>query len=248
MKRRKFIQSATVAASTPFILRQTAPGKLSSKDGGETTILLQGDSITDAGRDKKNTNPNDVKAMGAGYAFLTATQLLERYPALRPRIYNRGISGNKVHQLAERWEEDALDIRPDVMSILVGVNDHWHTLGGNYDGTPQVYRRDYDALLERTMKKLPSLRLMICEPFILTDVEKIKKEEWIPVFDEYRQIARDLAQKYEAVFIPYQTIFENALLKAPAEYWAPDGVHPSLAGAQLMADHWIAGFDQLRSL
>lgn len=243
MERRDFIRWTTAASAGPFIL----PGMKMDRqlsDGKEMRILFQGDSITDAGRDKKNQNANTAGGLGSGYAFLASGRLFELYPQLNLRIHNRGISGHKVHQLAERWEEDTVDLRPDVLSIMIGVNDHWHTLSGRYDGTAKVYRNDYDDLLRETVRKLPSVKLIICEPFILTDVEKINRDEWIPLFDEYRTISRNLAAKYDAVFVPFQSIFDQALLRAPAEYWAADGVHPSIAGAQLMADAWVKGFQR----
>src|SRR5690606_9088299 len=97
------------------------------------TILFQGDSITDAGRDKENQSPNNNRALGSGYAFLAAAKLLHDHAAQHPVIYNRGISGNKVHQLADRWDADCIALKPDILSILIGVNDYWHTLNGNYD-------------------------------------------------------------------------------------------------------------------
>lgn len=241
MERRDFIRWTTAASAGPFII----PGsKMMTPQTRQATILFQGDSITDAGRDKKNQNANTAAGLGSGYTFLASARLFEMFPQMNLRIYNRGISGHKVHQLADRWEEDTIDLRPDILSIMIGVNDHWHTLGGRYDGTPKIYKNDYDDLLRRTVTELPSVKLIICEPFILTDVEKINREEWIPVFDEYRAISKELATKYEAVFVPFQSVFDQALTLAPAEYWAADGVHPSLAGAQLMADAWIKGFQR----
>lgn len=243
MERRDFIRWTTAASAGPFIIPGMKTDRQDSRGKG-MRILFQGDSITDAGRDKKNQNANTAGGLGSGYTFLASGRLLELYPQMNLRIHNRGISGHKVHQLAERWEEDTLDLRPDVLSIMIGVNDHWHTLAGRYDGTAKVYRNDYDDLLRETVQKLPSVKLIICEPFILTDVEKINRDEWIPVFDEYRAISRDLATKYDAVFVPFQSVFDQALLRAPAEYWAADGVHPSIAGAQLMADAWVKGFQR----
>lgn len=235
----------TAAASAgPFVIPGLKNQRTDQQNSNPLRVLFQGDSITDAGRDKENQRPNTVAGLGNGYSFLASARLFEMFPQRDLRIYNRGISGNKVHQLAERWQEDAIDLRPDILSIMIGVNDHWHTLGGSYDGTSAVYKNDYDELLHRTVKELPSVKLIICEPFILTDVDNINHEEWIPVFDEYRSISRELAVKYDAVFVPFQSVFDQALTLAPAEYWAADGVHPSLAGAQLMADAWIKGFQR----
>src|SRR2546421_9415904 len=131
-------------------------------------ILFQGDSITDAGRSRDKSHvANEQPGMGSGYAWLAGAELLVDRPHDGLRVFNRGISGNKVFQLAERWQTDCLDLKPTLLSILIGVNDIWHKLNGKYDGTVQVYERDYRALLERIRKALPKVKLVICEPFVL---------------------------------------------------------------------------------
>ena len=146
----------------------------------EAVILLQGDSITDAGRDKCNSVSNSLPMLGNGYSLFIASQLLTKEPLKRLKIYNRGISGNKVYQLRERWEIDCLGIQPDVVSILIGVNDYWHTLGGNYDGTAETYENDYRSLLKYTVEKLPRVQLVIGEPFTVKGGSAIENEKWFP--------------------------------------------------------------------
>jgi lysophospholipase L1-like esterase len=153
-------------------------------------------------------------------------------------IYNRGISGNKVYQLAERWDKDCLDLQPDVLSILIGVNDYWHKRNGNYDGTPEIYENDYRKLLTRTREALPEVKLVICQPFILTNTSAVD-ESWVKPFSAYQETAAKIAQEYHAVWVPFQEAFDKAIDQAPASYWAGDGVHPSMAGAQLMAEAWL---------
>lgn len=201
-------------------------------------ILFQGDSITDSGRKKEEAAANNSSALGKGYAFLAASDLLNKYPEKELQIYNKGISGNKVFQLAERWDADCFDLKPTVLSILVGVNDFWHTLSGKYNGTIETYRTDYDKLLDRTKQKLPDLKLIIGEPYAVTGVKAVD-EKWYPAFNDYRQAAKELAAKYNATFIPYQAIYDKAIKSAPGSYWTPDGVHPGVAGAALMAQAWL---------
>ncbi|HYG34759.1 MAG TPA: GDSL-type esterase/lipase family protein, partial [Clostridia bacterium] len=153
------------------------------------------------------------------------------------KVYNRGISGHKVFQLAERWQADCLDLQPNVLSILIGVNDFWHTLDGNYKGTVEAYERDYRLLLERTLKALPKVRLVICEPFVLKC--GVVKDRWFPDFDAYRAAARRLAERFHATFIPFQSMFDEATRYAAPDRWAGDGVHPSGDGASLMAHNWL---------
>ena len=205
------------------------------KDG--QVVLFQGDSITDFDRDKTNAAPNNQPALGTGYAWLAGAELLVDHPGAKYSVFNRGISGNKVFQLAERWQSDCLDLKPDLLSILIGVNDIWHTLTGKYNGTVEIYERDYHALLERTRKALPKVKLVICEPFVLRCGAVTDK--WFPEFDHYRAAAKRVAGSFHAAFIPFQTMFDEAIKYAPPAHWAADGVHPTSAGASLMAYNWL---------
>jgi lysophospholipase L1-like esterase len=129
--RRSFIKKAalgTIAAiSIPEILSAAMPkGKIKAiKLLRDQVILFQGDSITDSGRNKEDTGFNTARNLGSGYPMLAGAALLNKYEALNLKVYNKGISGNKVYQLAERWDKDCLDLKPDVLSILIGVNDIW---------------------------------------------------------------------------------------------------------------------------
>ena len=201
-----------------------------------TTILFQGDSITDGGRDKKNQIANQQKALGAGYAWMAASHLLIKNPQLNLTIHNRGISGNKVHQLANRWDKDCLDLKPDILSIMIGVNDIWHGLNGKYEGTVKTYEDDFLNLMERTRKALPKTQFVICEPFVLRC--GAVNEKWFPEFDRYRAAARKVADQNNATFVPFQSMFDEAVQYAPPKHWAGDGVHPSSHGASLMAHFW----------
>jgi lysophospholipase L1-like esterase len=204
----------------------------------ETIILFQGDSITDAGRDRnREQKANDPGALGKGYVYLIAAQLLADQAGNSLKIYNRGISGNKVFQLADRWDKDCLKLKPDVLSILIGVNDIWHTLNGNYDGTVEKYEKDYRALLDRTRKELPKVQLVICEPFVLRC--GAVNDKWFPEFDKYRAVSRKMAKEFNALFVPFQSMFDNAVKQAPPSHWAGDGVHPTMAGAYLMGQEWL---------
>lgn len=200
------------------------------------TILFQGDSITDAGRSRDDENPNS--GLGGGYAFLVAAKLRKSLAERNINCYNRGISGNKVFQLSERWQEDALSLKPDLLSILIGVNDFWHTLN-DYDGTAKVYEDDLRALLRRTRERLPEAALVIGEPFVILEGSSVNQEEWMPDFQDYQKAARQIAREFDAAFISYQSVFDKASQKVSPTYWTGDGVHPTLAGSQLMAEAWL---------
>jgi lysophospholipase L1-like esterase len=237
---RKTAMGSLMALSIPGIVSaEMAPAgekKITLSKGN--TILFQGDSITDAGRDREESAPNNTSALGSGYSMLAAAALLEKFPALDLKIHNRGVSGNKVYQLAERWDKDCLDLKPDVLSILIGVNDIWHKLTGNYNGTVEIYKKDFIALLERTKEALPQVKIIICEPFAVPGVKAVD-DKWYPEFYSYQKAAREIADKFGAVFIPFQKVYDEAQKQAPGSYWTPDGVHPSFAGAQLMALAWL---------
>jgi lysophospholipase L1-like esterase len=242
MNRRNFLRSSAVAvgAASAAGIRtgsaaNPAAGSLVKSDG---VVLFQGDSITDAGRSRPDAElPNNQKALGNGYAWFAGSHLLIDRPSDKLKVYNRGISGHKVPQLAERWQKDTLDLKPDVLSILIGVNDIWHGLNGQYDGTPASYERGYLALVEQTLKALPDLKLVICEPFVLRC--GAVNDKWFPTFDAYRAAARKVADTFHATFVPFQSIFDEAVKLAPPDHWAGDGVHPSAAGAALMAHAWL---------
>lgn len=247
--RRNFLQASAISAATLASLSictdaqaSILPRKPKVKVAKGEVILFQGDSITDAGRSRdkgKADVANNQPGLGNGYAWLAAGQLLVDRPADELRIFNRGISGHKVFQLAERWQTDCLDLKPDVLSILIGVNDIWHSLDPNlnYKGTVEIYERDYHALVERTKKALPKVTLVVCEPFVLRCGAVTDK--WFPEFDKYRAAAKRVADKHHATFVPFQAMFDAAIKFAPPEHWAGDGVHPSAAGAALMAHFWL---------
>ncbi len=241
--RRSFIRKAALGGVLAVSLPEIVSLAISPEKAGKNilkkddVILFQGDSITDAGRNRDDNDFNDPGSLGLGYAMLAGASLLEKYPRLGLRIYNKGISGNKVYQLAERWDSDCIALKPDVLSILIGVNDLWHKLNGEYNGTVDIYRNDYIELLERTKKAQPGVKMVICEPFAVPGVKAVD-ERWYPEFYGYQKAAREIAGMFGAIFVPYQKVFDEALKQAPGSYWTPDGVHPSLAGAQLMALAW----------
>jgi len=248
INRRNFLRNAAATtfglAAIPEILSAAMPinqkkkkGLISGLKTGDV-VLFQGDSITDAGREKTKQLSNSQGSFGGGYAFLAGAHLLNEYAAKGLLFYNRGISGNKVYQLADRWQKDCFDLKPKVISILIGVNDFWHTLDGKYDGTVERYEQDFRQLLLLTKKMLPEVHLIIGEPFAVLGCSAVT-EKWYPAFDGYRAAALKLADEFNAVFIPYQTIFDEAQKYAPGKYWTGDGVHPTMAGSALMAEAWL---------
>ena len=242
LNRRQLLQTSALAAGAAITLSTTstearaAESKVTLKDGD--VVLFQGDSITDAGRDRKSEgNANQSRGLGTGYPFLIAGGLLQAHAKLGLKVFNRGISGHKVPDLQGRWQKDTLDLKPAVLSILVGVNDIWHKFAGRYDGTVEDYGTGFAALLKQTKEALPETTIVVCEPFALRC--GAVKDEWFPEFDERRAVAQEVAKEAGTLWVPFQTMFDEAIAAGTTpNYWAGDGVHPSLAGHALMAKTW----------
>ncbi|MEM7680399.1 MAG: GDSL-type esterase/lipase family protein [Planctomycetota bacterium] len=209
-------------------------------------VLFQGDSITDAGRDRdRGDQPTDPAALGWGYARYASAALTAR--AAGVTIYNRGIGGDKVTDLAERWEADVLAIRPTVLSVLIGVNDTWHSMMPEGRGVSiERYETLYGELLERAKRASPGLRVVVAQPFVLAcgfgaDLP------FEPDITGRREAAKRVADKHADAWVAYQEVFDAAIAKGKREetaggdpcYWAGDGIHPSMAGHQLMASAWL---------
>jgi len=201
-------------------------------------ILFQGDSITDCERVRDDSkHANNPRGMGRGYPYLIASQLLAERPAEGLKFQNFGISGNRIVDLYARFREDALNWKPDVLSILIGVNDTWHEFMRQAGVPVPKYERVYRQLLVETKEALPEVKLVLCEPFLLRC--GVVGDAWVPEVDQRRAVVRKLAREFNAVLVPFQEMFDAAVKQAPAEYWAGDGVHPTPAGHRLMATTWM---------
>ena len=209
-------------------------------------ILFQGDSITDAGRSKDNDgNP------GYGYPDMVTGTLGYQHP-YQYKFYNRGISGNRVVDLYARIRKDMINLKPDYMSILIGINDVWHEIGGKNGVDAQKFEMVYGLLIEELLRDLPGLKLMLLEPFVLPGSATCPTEDIPDRWDYFRSetdlrraAVKRLAEKYNLVFVPLQDKFSAANADAPEGYWLRDGVHPSPAGHALIQEAWLEGFAQL---
>jgi lysophospholipase L1-like esterase len=200
-------------------------------------ILFQGDSITDTKRDRDVAQANYSHALGVGYCNHVAAYMLRQRPADNLQFYNRGISGNRIVDLYARWRVDAINLKPDVISILVGVNDTWHAFKAQNGVEPERYAMVYRMLLDYTRQQLPDVQFVLCEPFVLQCGEVT--EAWIGEMGQRQQIVRRLADEFGAQFVPFQSALNEVLELAPAEYWLADGVHPTPAGHRVLAECWI---------
>ena len=194
-------------------------------DGG--TLLFQGDSITDTGR-----NRADPASLGAGYAFMTAGHFRFAQAERRVRFLNRGCGGHRVKDLEARWTEDCVALQPDVLTLLIGINEVWRRYD-QQDPTPvEVYEAGYRRLLDRVRGETGA-RVILLEPFLLPVPPD--RLAWQEDLDPKRAVVRRLAGEYGALFLPLHDLFSAATRRADAAWWAPDGVHPSPAGHALIA-------------
>jgi lysophospholipase L1-like esterase len=207
----------------------------------DDVILFQGDSITDAGRSRDNQTANEPANLGRGYVFYAAGLLHEALPGGKLKVHNRGIAADRVTNLQQRWRVDTLDLKPNVLSVLIGVNDTWHGTGSGMpeNGVPlDQYEQVYRQIVIEAKDHQPSLKLVLCEPFALPC--GAVNDRWFPEFTQRREIVKKLANEFGAVFVPFQSVFDGAQDRAAPEAWAADGVHPTLAGHMLLAKTWVA--------
>ncbi|MBR4863501.1 MAG: hypothetical protein IKU07_02900 [Oscillospiraceae bacterium] len=214
----------------------------------EKLILFQGDSITDAGRNRELPH-----GMGVGYANMTAGELAYTEP-YKYIFRNRGISGNRVVDLFARMKVDMINMKPDIMSILIGVNDVWHEYTKQNGVSAEKFEMVYDLLIRELLEELPDLKLMIMEPFVLpgsaTENTPEHPERWDFFSKEVplrAAAAKRLAEKYNLPFVPLQQRLEEANANAPSpDYWLRDGVHPTAAGHVLLKNAWLEAYKEYK--
>lgn len=213
-----------------------SPTKSTEKTASFKT-LFQGDSITDGNRGRSD-DPNHI--LGHGYAFAIASKLGSTYPRRNLSFVNKGTSGDTIVALIERWKSDAIDVKPDLVSILVGVNDVLHRIRSGKDSGPATYERDLHTLMQMTRTAMPATRIVLCEPFILpTGMVMEDPTRWSSEVGMLQQACAKLSQSYNCTYIRFQEVFTKALKRAPAAYWIWDGIHPTYNGHGLMAKEWM---------
>ncbi len=210
------------------------------------TILFQGDSITDCGRKRE-----DPTSLANGYARLVAADIGFDNPN-EYTFYNRGISGNRIVDLYARMKIDLINLKPDYMSILIGVNDTWHEINRQNGVDTAKYERIYSMLIEEVKEALPDIKIMILEPFVLKGSATIATEEipdkWERFDKDVREkaaAARRVAEKFGLKFVPLQDKF-SALDKEHEGIWTADGVHPTVFGHELITREWLAAFEEIK--
>jgi lysophospholipase L1-like esterase len=204
-------------------------------------ILFQGDSITDAGRSRENQPGQPNVVLGQGYAKMVAATLLAARPGDGLEFYNRGVGGNRIVDVYSRMAIDGTVIQPDLVSMLIGVNDTCLN-GTRVNGVPvPKYETVFRMFLAEMREANPSVRFVLCHPFVLDagNVKTTGHAAWREEIDERRLVVTKLATEFGAVEVDFQSMFDEAITKESPEYWMPDGVHPSHAGHMLMTQAWL---------
>ncbi len=206
-------------------------------------ILFQGDSITDAGRTKTNDKDHEL---GNGYVNLIAARLMCDNPEIE--VINRGIGGNRVADMYGRWLEDTLNIDYDVLSIMCGINDVGFALRLGKGSDVNRFEFIYDRMLWEATEKHPQAKLVICEPYLM----KLEREEagnnadivdnwdiWSGRLTAERVVIKKLAEKYNAIYVPFGEMFDEICKTEPARRFTLDGIHATPAGNEMMARKWL---------
>ncbi len=203
-------------------------------------ILFQGDSITSARR-----YPEDKNFRGSGYATMVSGELGYAYPG-KFECINMGIAGNRITDLIARMKCDFINLAPDYLSILIGINDAWLDVTANDGVSEERFEMFYDILIEDLKKALPDIKIMILEPFVLKS--PVNEEVWDAFRCETEKraaISKKIAEKHNLAFVPLMKAFDESTEKAPADYWLFDGIHPTAAGHTLIKEAWLKAFYEL---
>lgn len=191
-------------------------------------ILFQGDSVTDCQRVY-----DDPKDLGQGYVVYTVKAIKSAFPGMDIEFLNRGISGNRTENLLARVDADLIDLQPDIVTILIGINDTWHKYMIDLETTVEYFRANYETVLKR-IKSETKAKIVILEPFLLYNMGK---DEMRGDLNEKIDVVRQLAMKYADAFINLDGMFVEENIKGtPNNVLSPDGVHPDEAGKKVIAD------------
>jgi lysophospholipase L1-like esterase len=195
------------------------------------TILFQGDSITEACRDR--TKDAD---MGTGYVKMVANRFSTEYAGKRVRFLNRGVGGDRVRDLKNRWQKDCLNLEPEIVSILIGINDTVGKYFWNKPTSTKSFEEDYRIILEQTHDILGA-KIVLLTPFIvyMTKLQLINKI----VLKQKIGAVKKLSKEFQTLLIPLDRIFDEATRKRAATYWSTDGIHPTQMGHSLIAQSWL---------
>ena len=229
------------------------------------TILFQGDSITDCGRYRNATEEKQetigifrdgklfkkITALGDGYPAMVTAELKGKCPG-KYKYINKGVGGDRITDIYARIERDILNIKPDYMSLLVGVNDVWRAFDSGYGTGTKRFEKVYDMLLGDIFEEFPDIKIIIMGPYVLhgpaadnTAKEPDRFNKFTAAVAEMSDIAKKLADKYGCPFIDLQAMFDEAVKTTPVTEFTGDGVHPSAKGHELIKNEWLKAFEKI---
>ena len=251
LNRRAFIQSTAIGAASAVAASGVAVAEERQNASGVkgynyrlpnikqvATLLFQGDSITDMKWGRNQSDRNHY--LGHSYVYLIASRLHTDMPQAKLNFLNRGMSGHTVGDLKNRWQKDAIDLKPDVLSILIGVNDVGRAVRSNQKVNLDEFTANYRSLLKQSRQANPELKIVLLEPFVLPVTRLIDAwEAWRGQVDKLLPIVATLAAEFQATLIKTQTIFDEAAKEVEPSHWIWDGVHPLPQGHELIARNWI---------
>ena len=198
-------------------------------------ILFQGDSITDGNRGR-SADPNHIH--GHGYQYILASEILADNLGKNVTVYNRGISGNRIADLYARWIEDCLNLKPTILSILVGINEMIFQYDHNCGASPERFKNTYRLLVEEVLERNPDTKIIIMEPFFGKHREDAPGEYIKSNIGFYQKVSKEIAEEFGLIFVPLQEVFDEASKNCDIFELLWDGVHPTTAGHQLIARQW----------
>ena len=203
-------------------------------------ILFQGDSVTDTGRDR--SDPHD---MGNGYPRYASAMMQDSFSDKEFEFVNLGISGNRTEHLVERLEADFIEIQPDIVSILIGVNDVWHHYSHGIETSDEQFEKNYRVVLD-ALKTRTNARILMIQPFLLETVDPAK-QAYTEELARKQAIVKQLADEYADAYLPLDEILHRETEEEPA-YYAADGVHPTPDGACYIGEAYLGAIAPLIEL
>jgi lysophospholipase L1-like esterase len=199
-------------------------------------ILFQGDSVTDAGRDR--SNPHDL---GEGYPHYASAMLQDAFPDIQFEFVNRGISGDRTEQLVLRLQPDFVDVQPDIVSIMIGINDVWHHYSHGIETTDASFEENLRTVLEAVRTKTKA-KILLIQPFLLDSGED--KRILHAELERKQAIIKKLADQYADAYLPMDQVFHDGMVEEPS-YYSADGVHPTSDGAFYIGEAYLGAITPL---
>lgn len=250
MNRRAFLTTSAAAAGSAALCSTSQAAVKDSAVGGipgyayrtprfkpGTRLLFQGDSITDMNRGRNESDRNHY--LGHSYVYLIAARLLVERPNDKLEFFNRGVGSSSMPDMVNRWQKETIESKPDLVSVLFGVNDVRRFMQGT---TPEQWEADYRSVLDATRKANPKVEFVLLDPFVLPsgplkNPDEFKK--WRAEIDRMLPVVEKLCKDFKAVHVKTQAVFDAAAKAVSPEHWIWDGIHPLPQGHELIARHWL---------